>query len=286
MERFSIRQGFKAQNVIQSTEMDDDLRNCLWNTVYINLMVFDKHDFQKANETRLFLGNIWLDFLKLCIDDFPKDNQVLVKALREYFFNLQWHEVYDLLEFIANNTDNLARKHFIESCNYTLETECSAYRFVGTEIVSITSKEETKEIDDALTNPLNQVTIHIQTALEMLSDRTNPDYRNSIKESISAVESICNLITDRKNPSLSEALKLMQPTFLPHRAFKDALEKLYGYTSDADGIRHSLFESSNLDFEDAKFMLVSCSAFVNYLTVKATKSSITFGKKPQTKIQE
>lgn len=31
-------------------------------------------------------------------------------------------------------------------------------------------------------------------------------------------------------------------------------------------------EESNLAFEDAKFMLVSCSAFVNYLVAKAAKA--------------
>lgn len=39
-----------------------------------------------------------------------------------------------------------------------------------------------------------------------------------------------------------------------------------GYTSDEGGIRHAegLFES-NVTFEEAKYMLVSCCAFVNYL---------------------
>ena len=41
---------------------------------------------------------------------------------------------------------------------------------------------------------------------------------------------------------------------------------LFGYTSDEGGIRHAegLFVSE-VSFEEAKFMLVSCSAFVNYL---------------------
>jgi hypothetical protein len=50
-----------------------------------------------------------------------------------------------------------------------------------------------------------------------------------------------------------------------HQAFKDALAKLYGWTSDEDGIRHSIMESDNIERADAQFMLVTCSAFVNYL---------------------
>lgn len=51
-----------------------------------------------------------------------------------------------------------------------------------------------------------------------------------------------------------------------HPALNGAFQKLYGYTSDAGGIiRHALLEEDSLDFKDAKFMLVSCSAFVTYL---------------------
>jgi hypothetical protein len=42
----------------------------------------------------------------------------------------------------------------------------------------------------------------------------------------------------------------------------------------ADGIRHALLEESTLDLDDAKFMLVSCSGFVNYLAAKAAKAGV------------
>ena len=49
---------------------------------------------------------------------------------------------------------------------------------------------------------------------------------------------------------------------------KASLSSLYGYTSDADGIRHAMLDEPSLSFTDAKFMLVVCTAFVNYLTGK------------------
>jgi hypothetical protein len=45
---------------------------------------------------------------------------------------------------------------------------------------------------------------------------------------------------------------------------------MYGYTSDAEGIRHALLEEPTLEQADAIFMLVTCSAFVNYLRAKLT----------------
>ena len=53
---------------------------------------------------------------------------------------------------------------------------------------------------------------------------------------------------------------------------KKAFTCLYGYTSDSGGIRHALTEDDVVpNFEDAKFMLVSCSAFINYLIAKVAK---------------
>ncbi len=63
--------------------------------------------------------------------------------------------------------------------------------------------------------------------------------------------------------TLGDALKLLKDKI--HPAMKSAFEKLYGYTSDANGIRHSNGLERKFTFEEAKYMLISCSAFVNYL---------------------
>jgi hypothetical protein len=55
----------------------------------------------------------------------------------------------------------------------------------------------------------------------------------------------------------------------------EAFRKLYGYTSDEKGIRHSLLEeAAKVHAEDARFMIVACSAFVNLLFVKADKAGL------------
>lgn len=56
-----------------------------------------------------------------------------------------------------------------------------------------------------------------------------------------------------------------------HAAMEKAFTALYGYTSDENGIRHGSMDFSNALAEDAKYMLVSCSAFVNYLIEKWSK---------------
>jgi hypothetical protein len=123
------------------------------------------------------------------------------------------------------------------------------------------------------TTPLRAVHLHLNTALGHLGDRHSPDYRNSIKESISAVEALVNLINGTTSDTLGKALKRLNVE--AHPALADAFGKLYGYTSDADGIRHAAMDEPDLKFEDAKYMLVACSAFVNYLIAKAAASGVT-----------
>lgn len=105
----------------------------------------------------------------------------------------------------------------------------------------------------------------------MLSDRQAPDYRNSIKESISAVESLVKQITGSDKGTLGSLLKHMPAL---HKDMRLAFEYLYKYSSDEDGIRHAIMEKDILDFHDAKFMLVTCSAFINFVEGKRTDNLI------------
>ena len=55
----------------------------------------------------------------------------------------------------------------------------------------------------------------------------------------------------------------------------EAFRRLYGYASNEKGIRHALLEeTANVAEEDARFMIVACSAFVNLLSVKADSAGL------------
>ena len=143
----------------------------------------------------------------------------------------------------------------------------SAYRFVGNTISQITEKQEIETIDQALAAANAPVRTHLQRSLEMLSARQNPDYRNSIKEAISAVESLVSITVGEKG-TLGQLLKKLEGKI--HPALIKAFGNLYGYTSDDGGIRHALMDAESITFEDAKFFLVVCSAFINFVESKST----------------
>ena len=282
MELFSHKYGYKpVKSIMQVKSIDDDLQNTLWNAVHIFYLSSLKPEYALESspnkEMHVFCIFLWRDYFKKPIDGMPERCSAAIEYLRKCFFSCEWYEVYDFLQFLASNyPDEENNRKFKEFCNSMLKRELSGYRFIGDVIAPITSEQEIAEIEEALTNKdsLQPITIHLQSALDLLSDKKSPDYRNSIKESISAIETICKLITKNGKASLSQAIKVITNKIELHSDLQEAFYKLYGYTSDAEGIRHSLMDKPDLDFEDAKFMLVTCSAFANYLKVKSSKAKI------------
>jgi hypothetical protein len=146
-----------------------------------------------------------------------------------------------------------------------LERENQAYTFIGHRFIERMTPQEVKSVEAALRTPIESIRKHFETALQLLSDRESPDYRNSVKESISAVEAACQYLTGQKSATLGDALKKLDSQKPLHGAFKEGLLKLYGWTSDQGGIRHAIKDAENVERADAQFMLVACSSFVNYL---------------------
>lgn len=277
---FSERYGYKpARELIQIESMDEPLRNGLWSILKLYCWDNARHSsgiyggyyISKDSNQELFVlsTKFWLNYFKYPLDNLDHDWKKVLKQLREYFFHCEWHEVYDFIEFVANNYNRYTFKDsFIAACNNLLEKEMSAYRFVGCVLTRITEKEEILEIDQAIETSAGPVSTHIKRSLALLSDRNSPDYRNSIKESISAVESLVSIVLGEKG-TLGQLIKKLEPEIALHAALKSAFSNLYGYTSDEGGIRHALMENEEgNDFHDAKFMLVVCSAFINYVDGK------------------
>lgn len=269
METFSEREGLHPIPVMQLDSIDAQLKNRLWNV--LSVYYFTNISFEDSRG-RDFIESIWIDYLNIPIDDMPYHWRDTRESIKKYIFNCKWNYVYDLLEYVANSHHYAHNQRvFINQCNIALEKHNSAWRFVNKTITCITSREEIAEIEMACSKPFPPIKEHMNKSLAHLSDRESPDYRNSIKESISAVESLCQRLTGKDKATLGDAVKLLDAKIDIHPCLKTAFDKLYGYTSNADGIRHALLDKDKIEFEDAKFMLVVCSAFINYAISKASK---------------
>ncbi|RZK26661.1 MAG: hypothetical protein EOO43_02120 [Flavobacterium sp.] len=279
--RFSQRIGkVSVRSLLQIDSIDDNLKSSLWNVFmeHIELLKEEADYFDDISPRSEVCRVIWKDFLNKPINSLQKDGGRKVIASKaidqiyKWFDAAEWFEVYDFVEFVASILIfPLFHKNIQNDFNESLEKGVSGFRFVDKLLVLITSEEEIKSIEDAITSSEKFISIntHLTTALDLLSDRQTPDYRNSIKEAISAVEALCRIITEDGKATLGKALAIIEKQHNLHSSLKEAYNKLYGYTSDAAGIRHSMLEDGvDITFEDAKFMLVSCSAFINYLKSK------------------
>ena len=212
------------------------------------------------------------------------EEDVFDEYIRRTLAGNDYDQSLTLLEFLTHWFVNAAHlrvlgsgnteQYYVDTLNEVFEKECVGYRMIDEKIVAITDPIEIKEIEDCLDIQFQGPKSHIQKALGFLADREHKDYKNSIKESISAVESICEIIVGSESATLGKALKALKDKKINiHPALEKAFSSLYGYTSDEGGIRHAegLFES-NVSFEEAKYMLVSCCAFVNYLIAEYGKT--------------
>lgn len=281
---FSERMGYKnPRTVIQSESMDDSLRNSLWNVIYELFFrsflknTYYSQDYEFGRTFRL----LWIRFYGSKIDEAPDHPYHCVEFIKEHFFDSQWYEVYDFIEFlIAYYSIASDVNTFIDILNRILEEKLSGFRVISKKIAPIISKSEVTSIESAL--QINEtVSYHINESLKLLSDKAKPDFRNSIKESISSVEAIARLITGNPKAVLGTALTEIEKAgnLQIHGALRSGFSSLYGWTSDDQGIRHSLVDAPSLFQEDAVYMLVACSAFVNYLYAKTLKVGLKLSTK-------
>ena len=285
---FSQRIGkTEVRDKFQTNNMDDKLRNALWN--YIDRTIL--HESAKSSSgyymttNKGIISKISTNFFhSRYVEITYRNDKKYVDAYYDFCMKSDWFKVYDFLDFAVNCLSDFMphkgksrRYKAFEGINAILEEHMSGYRFVGGVLSPITDENEINSIEEATRNEDGSVQLHIKTALEFLSDKNNPDYRNSIKESISAVEALCRKLT--KKNTLGEAIKVLESVgkIELDSQFRTGLNNIYNYTNDKKtGIRHALIEDDvkTPSFEDAKFMLVLCSAFINYIPTKFQDSTI------------
>lgn len=283
---FSQRIGEEeVREELQIESIDEETRNRLWNRLnqIVNQIREQYHEinFDHKKGTVLLeitIEEFWDKFLKQPVDELSNHQGTKIEEglgkFKEIILRDEWHRVLSLMEFLDQSLISQMFEEFPEVVNSLFKEEKVGYSLIEGEICQITDENEIEEIEEAVNQSVGRfdgAKEHLKNALHKLSDRENPDYRNSIKESILAVESMAQILTGDEDATLGQALNVLQEDTDLHQALSNSFSSMYGWTSDDEGIRHAMQEIPDLDFEDAKFMLVVCSAFVNYLIEKKHK---------------
>lgn len=206
------------------------------------------------------------------VDEFPSDLTTIRDIYKHFILDAApYNKLFDLLQHLMRQDDcppqfiARIRAAFTESrLAYTIDTD-------GPPTILPTA---TPEEGEALRSALVQLSEagfsgareHLRKAGELIN---GGDWRGSIRESIHAVESVARRLDPRAAKTLGPAIDRLKNEHGIHPALARACKKLYGYTSDEDGIRHAALEDDTpVDQAEAVFLLGACASFVSYLVQK------------------
>ena len=286
---------FEKEPLLQKYSITEKLTNKLWNCIYESMKYHARkllkiqgipNEYYETNYANKFFIEDYANNFWIIIDEISPMFDDLKDQIKFNIFNESWFWVYDYIEFYYKflqkdyyywNDEykpiNDWTEIFKNSVNIALREENSAYTLISTgDLIEVANNEELESIEESLKTPYENVKAHIKASIKLFKEEPK-DYRNSIKESISAVEAMCCELIWKPKATLWDALKKLKTLWIKiHPALESWFSSIYWYTCDESWIRHNLkIDSTEATFDDAKYMLVSCSAFVNYLIWKSQK---------------
>ena len=281
-----VRDGFSDRNlinpiskIIKINNFDEDTRISLFNALK-NIM---EYQIKVQNRNTDIISKIIKEklFNEVYYGDYDDRYQFIIDDILSMFKTETYDVVLTMIEFLCNlvyesKEEYYSQVHYMidaeyvdvfEEMNKAFEEEYIGYRFVSKQIVKITNDEEVKAIGDATNTPFDKVNESIKKSIGFISETSNRDYKNSIKESITAVERLFNIILGTNGLTLSNALEQICSRIEINEYLKQAIRCFYKFASDTDGIRHGNNKDDDLiTFDEAKLILICCSGIVNYFS--------------------
>lgn len=264
------------REIVQFETLDERTKNKIYTVIsqYIDYSdkVFSKSS--KLNGYTPLVEFVYEELFSCTIEDVPKHHSRLSPSwvdiesvkfqIKKFILTNYYNAIFDLLEGI-NKFWKQRDDSFEKAINNTFEEENVQHRFVNGFITDITDEHEITQIQECL-DVNDESSVHISKALNHLYNRQKPDYENSIKESVCAVEVKCKKITEDPKATLGSAIKKLKDNGINvHPSFEQGITKLYGFASDAKGIRHGGGKETTITEKEAKLVLTICTSTCNYL---------------------
>lgn len=273
---FSERLGFREfSEIIQKDSISEPLQNRIFNLVYDSFSNLDAS--RQASFYQLY-KLIMTEYYKKAYSDILDSEyyaDVYFNEIKEQILIRPWYEIYDFLEFLLRFEELILTKQDSKKLNKILNEEKSAYRLSDSRIfIPIIDDLSLTTIDTSLNSngSFQHAQEHLLKSVQLLGLKKATDYNSIIRKSIDAVEScfieVSKLDPGKKNTlgSAVKEIKKIYPTL--NMDFFKPFEQLYGFASN-NGIRHPGNEKTiESDLADTILVLTTCSAMLNYLSVK------------------
>ena len=210
-------------------------------------------------------------------DEIDTSLESVMVQLKNLILKGSFNKILDFIEIIANDSEYGAKfatpiRESFERCvaAYYLDVSRHPYRF-SPRSNQAQGDATRKAMETIIEGGMAGAETHLRQAAEHINAQR---FADSVRDSIHAVESIARQI-DPKSKTLGPALNALEKAgLINHPALKGAFSKLYGYTSDEQGIRHALLEKDSPDvgLDEAMFMFGACASFAAYLVNKHQKA--------------
>ena len=266
---FSQAQGMEPlPRSLRLGELTPEARMSFWNAFYLT---------QNESYTRYLgidqnwndlLASIHADYFNLGLDEFNPDFHQINTFYKKYFTDAEFNKLFDLILHIVRHANCPDEFHWRVATTFINHRLVYVYDTESRTIFPASTPEEGKAIADSVKGlndyGLNGARHHL---IESATFINQGEWHQSVRESITAVESVARLIAPGTRNLGSALNKLGHLGLLEHNSLRNGLERLYDYTNDEGGIRHAHLneESSNVGQDEAVFMLGACASFASYL---------------------
>jgi len=210
-------------------------------------------------------------------DPWDFDDQNSWGALTHHIKNCSWSEFYDFVELVGSlliKADDAIP--FDSTCHYSdyqakvnalLQEDRIGWRLNDrSELHRQNPKaiaERIKSTESMITDGFAAARTHYQKAHQYLHQHPI-DEANSIKEIVSAVESIAKTV-DPKASTLGDAIKRARKAGRIPSQILDVLEKFYAYANGTPLVRHGHVQTKGPDLAEAELAFFIGIAFARYL---------------------
>ena len=239
----------------------------LWRLVHL-LITDTVHSSVEFTHSKVYnvLCGWWVEQKHKMIDEAPTSGRGWIAQIKDVF-EIGFPNSYNFIQYSMQHGS--IHYKFNASVERELVSTRAAYRVVERRIIPFCSEGEFEQVQSAIRNAnsagASGAKAHLFAAS---SELTKGNWGGSVHESISAVESAARFATGSHDKGLSDLLQALEQTgAIKHPALRLAIGKLYAFSSDAKGIRHSLVLDPKADIteRDAFLLFGICAAFVSYI---------------------
>ena len=219
------------------------------------------------HDTRKICANICMHFWEVSprsIDVASKVNKVFSSKNTKEIKDMAYHIYHAFLDVIGDSCAFI----YSDKINQALRNSPNYY-FDNGKFILKRSAEVQEAINKAKMSRYEQARTHLKEAADLLYDDNKPNYGGSMMASIKALELVVREITG-ENDIQKGIGSLGNKGIKLHSQFQQAIINLYRFTSD-DGVRHAHPNPVQNDEETALFMLVVCSAIINFIESRLPK---------------